>query len=150
MKDIEILNILKERLGNKTHIDDAVIELVESFDFNSLVDVSNFSKNQYKRIKLICTNNVAMYCIYWATDSYSPPHNHPTGGCILKIMRGKLAETNYRVISDKIELQSKQMLVKDSIGIKYSDDLHSIKAIEDTVSIHLYFPGDYKPTYFNT
>ena len=149
MKSSEVINVLKDHLKNKTQIDSTIIEFMNTFDFSSLIDASHFCDNQYKRIKLICTDSVAVYCIYWAMNSYSPPHDHPDGGCILKVMRGKLVETNYKIISDKIELQSEQTLVKDSVGIKYSDDLHSIKALDDTVSVHIYFPGDYKPTYFN-
>lgn len=149
MKDSKVINILKNQFQNKTQIDSAVIEFMESFDFYPLIDTSNFIKNEYTRVKLMCTNDIAVYCIYWANNSYSPPHDHPHGGCILKIIRGKLNETNYKIISNKIELQSKQTLVTDSVGIKYDDDLHSIKAMDNTISIHVYFPGDYTPTYFN-
>lgn len=145
----EALKVLEMSLKNKTQIDNDVMDLMKEHNFNSLVDASNFKCKQFERVKLLSDDNVAVYCIYWAKGSYSPPHDHPEGGCILKIIYGKLNETNYSMDKDKITLKNNTILTKGTVGTKYSNELHSIEAIDDTVSLHIYFPGDYKPKYFS-
>ena len=142
---------IKQIISNKKSIDLSVIQFIKDTDFNGLIDTSKFIEKKYTRDKLIDMSNVAVYLIYWAKDSYSPPHNHPEGGCILKVLYGALSETSYDIVENKniaVHADDSKLLIKDSIGTKYGNELHSIRAIYDTVSIHIYFPGDYAPTFF--
>jgi hypothetical protein len=140
---------IEQIISNKKFIDDSILRFMKDTDFCGLVDSSKFVQKKYTRDKLIDMPNAVVYIIYWAKDAYSPPHNHPEGGCILKILNGKLQETSYDLVDNKaVYTGNSKLLVKNSIGIKHGNELHSIKALEDTSSIHIYFPGDYVPTFF--
>lgn len=144
----DIIRNIGNLISGKDKVDQSVVEFIRDTNFSELIDNNKFIEKKYTRDKLIYMKNAVIYLIYWAKDSYSPPHNHPEGGCILKLLSGTLCETMYNLVDNKaVQTNDKQILTKDSIGIKYGNELHSIMALENTVSIHMYFPGDYAPTF---
>jgi predicted metal-dependent enzyme (double-stranded beta helix superfamily) len=145
----KIIQYIEQSILNKNSIDVSVSQFIRDTDFHELIDTSKFIEQKYTRDKLLDMPNAVVYLIYWAKGSYSPPHNHPKGGCILKVLNGALCETSYDLVENMaVCTDDSKLLVKDSIGTKYGNELHSIKAIDDTVSIHIYFPGNYTPTFF--
>lgn len=140
---------IKELVQGKSRIDRDVIKFMKEADLDDLLNRSHFEKNKYVRIPLFKLDNVAVYMICWGKGSRSPPHNHPKGGCILRFLSGKVHETSFMVADDdQIKETKDTMLERGAVGIKFGDQLHSMDTIEDAVSIHLYFPGDYCPKYY--
>ena len=144
----ELLSILSDTLCGKDKIDDEIRKMMSTTDFSPLVNCKKFKKGTYVKDKLIEECGYSLYCVYWASDSYSSPHNHPLGGCILKIIKGSIKETEFKLVGKKAVYQNDHVLTNGDIGVKYGNELHSMKPIDNTVSVHIYFPGDYCPTFF--
>lgn len=140
---------IKYVLCGKTKIDDEVKSFIKNFNFKPLINKCNFCKGKYTKDLIYQCSDFSLYLIYWPVNSYSPPHNHPDGGCILKILEGEIVEKNYKLEEDnKAFYLNERTLTKDMVGIKYGNQLHSMTPEVDTVSAHIYFPGDYAPDYF--
>ena len=145
----DIIKDIERAINGKNNVDASVIKFIKDTNFCELIDNNKFVEKKYTRDKLVDTKNAVVYIIYWAKDAYSPPHNHPDGGCILKLLNGKLCETIYDLINNRaVRKNDGVLLTTDYISIKYGNELHSVMAIDNTVSIHMYFPGDYTPTFF--
>lgn len=106
----------------------------------------NYNENKYCKILINKNKDFDMYLIVWLTNAKSPIHDHPTGGCVVKILSGNLIENLYHNVNDQAVFVSETQLKENQIAIKHGKEyLHqiinpSIKAI----SLHVYFPPDYK------
>lgn len=114
-----------------------------------------FSDTKYNRIKIspsISENKIfEIVIICWKKNQQSQIHDHPENGCLLKLLSGKIEETKY--INHKNSLISTNTSIFHLNNTSYlcgKMGLHSIKALEDSVSIHIYSPINYIPTYYET
>lgn len=144
-----IINQIKKALDGKSTIDNDVNKFIREFDFTQLINNTKFVQKKYVKDHLIKEDNYSMYAIYWGDSSYCYPHNHPDGGCILRIVSGKVLEKNYELVDGEAKFTNERYLIKDNVCIKYGNQLHSMTPQENTFGIHVYFPGDYKPKYFD-
>jgi predicted metal-dependent enzyme (double-stranded beta helix superfamily) len=90
--------------------------------------------------------------IKWEKGCESKIHDHPTMGCILYVINdGEIMEHNYFKNYDGKLLRNKTKILKyGKIGYKIGKKtLHKIKANSYTETLHIYIPGNYKPTYYN-
>lgn len=103
-----------------------------------------FDDNHYKRIPLLQTSEYEVILICWKAGQKTPIHDHPEIGCTMKVCQGRLLETDFCPTS--LTAIKQTHLVTGSIGFKQgSNPLHSILALDDSVSLHLYQPPRYVP-----
>jgi cysteine dioxygenase len=99
--------------------------------------------------ELVCRNcDIDMYVISWKPRASSCIHDHPTNGCIVKILKGELQEDLYKKIdeSDDVYFVSSKRMHENDIGYMESNKtLHKIKNPCDNVcvSLHIYSKSSY-------
>ena len=100
--------------------------------------------------ELVCrTDNFDIFIISWKRGQCTKIHDHPTQGCLMKMLEGRLNENLYQHKDDKITYVTSNLL--DTNGIAYREDkviLHEILALTDAVSMHIYSPSGYQPIYY--
>lgn len=101
----------------------------------------SFSEKKYTKIPIYKNMNLdyEVVCICWHKDSEAKQHKHPIRGCLLRVVEGSLMETRYNrdrgiYIKKKLTKDDNTQYMHDSLGT------HSIKPLENTVSIHVYSP----------
>lgn len=99
--------------------------------------------NTYNKTVIFRDNKFEIILISWDKNSKTKIHNHPSNGCIMKILEGELLEEIY------------DTKTKEKIGVnKYvegntsyiHDDLYYHKIIngnENTYSLHIYSPPNF-------
>lgn len=114
------------------------IEELYQFIDNIKMDVS-LPNDTYTLIKdrIYCDDIYEVFIIYWKEGYTSPIHSHSENGCILYLLEGNLEETVYHnsaIINEKSIVSFEKSFIKNNIGV------HKIKAITDSISIHIYSP----------
>tara|TARA_B110001469_G_scaffold73793_1_gene69994 strand:+ start:4874 stop:5272 length:399 start_codon:yes stop_codon:yes gene_type:complete len=97
----------------------------------------SFDKQDYKKNLVYRDNNFEMFVVCWLPNQETKIHNHPEGGCLLKILEGNMIEELY---DKNFVLQEKNNLVMSDV--RYIDDsigIHKMKNNkENTISLHIY------------
>jgi len=109
-----------------------------------------FTENKYNRIKLFSNKNFEVYLICWLENQESRIHNHPEQGCVLKLLEGSLEEQLFFKEDENLRKYREKNILLNTVS--YTHDIfgfHKIKANENSVSIHVYSPPDFAPTFFN-
>lgn len=116
--------------------------------FQSLV---RFSPNRYQRIRLcdcVETNRLA-YLICWAPNQESGIHDHPEGGCLVKVLSGTLEE----ITLSKDRCQQGKMLHPNEYSYQCGQTgLHNIvnHGPQPAVTLHIYAPTEYTPKFYKS
>lgn len=119
-------------------------EILNQIDY---VPHIQFDSQRYNRIPLLLTEDYEVILICWKAGQQTPIHDHPAIGCTLKVLEGCLLETD--ICPETLQTLSEKELKAGSIGFKQgSKPLHTIRAIQDSISLHLYEPPHYKPTIY--
>ena len=141
-----------------------LFQKINNTNYNTLLDIAmilnNYkgsdwkeyitkSSNYYK--KLIYSNTqIEIFVITWMPGASTRIHDHPTKGCLVKILEGELIEDEFN--NDNIVIfKNRNILKKDDIGFKINDNiLHKINNFTDklTVSLHIYSMPNFKITYY--
>lgn len=90
--------------------------------------------NYYKKNTIYQNKYFEIVVISWAKNTITPIHSHPENGCILKVLEGKLIENFY---DNEIIITQ---LNKDNISCRNGGEIHTITALEDSYSLHIYSP----------
>lgn len=114
------------------------IEELYQFIDNIKIDIS-LPNDTYTLVKdrIYCDDIYEVFIIYWKEGYTSPIHSHSENGCILYLLQGNLEETVYNnstIINKKSIVSFEKSFIKNNIGV------HKIKAIADSISIHIYSP----------
>lgn len=109
------------------------------FNYNSN-DWIKYKKNtNYYTKKIIFQNeHFEVVLISWHKNISTKIHSHPKYGCLLKVLNGQLIETVY----NKNEIIT-NILNKNDIGYRSGGELHTIKATENSHSLHIYSPPNF-------
>lgn len=97
-------------------------------------------KNEIAEIVLLC----------WKPGQGCLPHDHPDGGCLLTVVKGKLRENTYHYDGTK-QFVKKSIVYKGMTGYKEGKEvLHSVMNHTNlrAVSLHVYAPPDYRPEFY--
>jgi len=92
----------------------------------------------YNRNKVYGNNDFELFVITWVPGQESPVHDHPKGGCWLRLLTGELNETVFdmrdNTIQNKIILSNGPSFMHNDIGF------HKIinKSDKLSTSLHLY------------
>jgi len=137
----------------------SIKNLLQSYNSEALLDQCNkyIEKNNSKKEKImvhkvfyekiyLCENeNYSIILIRWNHNSVSKIHDHPNKGCVFKLLTGKLIENCF---NNNIDFLNNSILKKDDINYRIGKKiLHQIIALEESVSLHVYIPGNYIPNY---
>lgn len=149
---------LAELCNNLTHNIEATTELLLNYNSNDWEAIikdlkkSDSNCNNYHKVLIYKSNLVDVYLIVWFDGALTPIHDHPDGGCVVKILKGKLIEEVYQNIGNNQATMIKSNVIKH-LDINYKSGnkiLHRIKADEYSVSLHVYFPPNYTQTIYTS
>ncbi|AGF85126.1 I cysteine dioxygenase [Moumouvirus goulette] len=119
-------------------------DILKEYEGNDWLSYVKFN-NKYNKILIKRTNDFEIYLMTWNEDQKSDIHDHPSKGCLMKVLSGELYEQEYINISEKIEPIAFNILKKNEIVYKTGNEkLHQIFSPQKSVSIHLYSPPYYK------
>lgn len=106
--------------------------------------IEKYEDERYARIIIHQSPEFDILLVCWKPGQYSPPHEHPVCGCLMKVIEGRLREdvlVNGEVVSSRKYLPGEVRFICNEIG------QHAVYNISDgnTISLHIYAPGEYVP-----
>jgi cysteine dioxygenase len=109
----------------------------------------NINHDKYSREIVLRNENYEIIIITWDKKQASHVHNHPSNGCLMKILHGTLLEEQYCTQT----CCKTNELVYDKNNISYIDNLTCYHRIVNNtenhaVSLHIYSPPNYIPAIF--
>ena len=147
--DIYFLDEIFDKMKDELDINN-IITLLEKYkgdDWKQYTLSNNIEwiNEIYHKILIKKLTNYEVYLIYWNKNIVSPIHDHPSKGCVFKVLEGELIEDLYYNNDNNITFNSRNILYKNNISYNNSNIiLHKIINQEhDSISIHIYFPPDF-------
>jgi len=135
--------IIKSLVTNKKLLENK--NILSSYNSNDWKQYISFDKQDYKKNLVYRDNNFEIFVVCWLPNQETKIHNHPEGGCLLKILEGNMMEELY---DKNFVLQEKNNLVMSDV--RYIDDsigIHKMKNNEEnTISLHIYSPPNFIPS----
>jgi chaperonin cofactor prefoldin len=104
----------------------------------------NFIKEKYNKIKLdaYSNDNFELVLICWDKNSETKIHDHPSKGCILYLLSGKLEE---KIFNKSLKNTEKTIIEENDVSYMHNTKgYHKIRCIEKAISLHIYSPVNYK------
>ena len=152
---------ITQKLQNGSKLRDLKF-LIQQYDGSDLLKFVQFSNSGYTRNVVFQNDLIDVVVISWNEHQCCKIHDHPDNGCLMKIMDGKLIENVYtRSIQnneinngsfDDLKLCNTNILLKNDISfIQGKNGLHRITNEQNakTISLHIYSPPKYTPSYYN-
>jgi hypothetical protein len=122
--------------------------LFDTLTLETCEPLATFSEERYLKHLLAKTEEWELFLICWKQGQCTTIHDHPEGGCKMRVLRGALIESEYSFPT--IAFLSSRVIGTGCTGFKKGQDiLHSIEALEDTISLHLYYPPGHVTTSYN-
>lgn len=105
--------------------------------------IQRLLKNRETRHVLVENNKLTVVLIYWKPGKISNIHGHPKGGCVFKVLHGKLEELRYATDESQTLLSSNGYRAG---SMTYIDDRLGYHAVGNpfgrpAISLHAYTPG---------
>lgn len=89
---------------------------------------------------------IDIYRFNWIKNISTPIHDHAKFGCLMFLFKGRLIEKTYdkngNIIKNSIYHAPNISYINNKIGF------HSITSLEESKSIHFYFPKGHKTKYY--
>lgn len=107
-----------------------------------------FCCEKYARNAVYKDDNVEILLLCWDVGQYTPVHDHPDKGCLVKVIKGSLIEEEYIVCDGNYVLKE---LHRIEVGdISYQEGKHGIHRIKNNCktkacTLHIYAPPNYIP-----
>lgn len=147
----KLIERVTDELGKGTKLKDLEL-ILASYTGDDWKEYCKFCNQNYKRNIVSRTGLLDVMVICWNNKQESGIHDHPEGGCLLRVMQGTLTEEVY-LLEDEQPKKTKVNHVKvDDISYKIgASGLHNIINPEDSksVTLHLYSPGSYTPNFYD-
>jgi cysteine dioxygenase len=119
--------------------------LLKEYNGKDWYNYVKYNNKKYNKNIAFKNDLCEIVIISWDYNQISPIHDHPSKGCLLKILKGMLIEENYinnngNIIKDDIKIMTEQ-----DIGYKIGNKtLHKIKNGNiRSVSLHIYSPSNH-------
>lgn len=147
----KLTSIYKELNDNNLEIiKSRVKDTLKSYDGNDWLTYVNKCDSTYNRELIHSSPEYDLVIITWCKNQGCAIHNHPENGCTVKILQNSITEELYE--TETLKLQKSSTYTTDDI--MYIDDTlgyHRMcnKCDKPCVSLHIYAPGKYKPTFFS-
>ena len=129
--------------------DDTLCKIKEILSDIKLIDYSDyikFSDVSYKKNYVLTNINFDIVIICWKKGQSTRIHDHPDNCCLVKLLEGHLIEEEYN--SDLVLINTNHLEPNQYANKKGKEILHKIIPDVDSISIHIYVPGMYKPNYY--
>ena len=78
-----------------------MIPVVESYNGNDWKDYKKFCEKGYQRNRIYIDDHIEVLILCWNSKQTSGVHDHPTNGCILKVLQGSLTEEIWTMTAEK-------------------------------------------------
>lgn len=129
---------------------DSLLEELKDYNFiNETIHNNNNNNNAnniYKRKIIHHSDLFDLIFIEWNKHSFTKIHDHPSKGCIVKILDGVLYEESF---DNNLYFLQMNDLKKNDIGYKISNKvLHRIICKQNAKSLHVYIPGGFNATIY--
>jgi cysteine dioxygenase len=128
--------------------------ILKNYSGSDWKQYTKFCENGYTRNLVFRNKRFEILVLCWNKNQKSGIHNHPNGGCLVKLLKGfQLIEHSYKLEKDnKIKwLNSHNIRVGDISYQQGSSGLHNIvnpSKKHCAVTLHVYCPPNYKPDFF--
>lgn len=122
-------------------------DLINSYNGTDWAKYINFNDAKYWKETVHINDNIELVVISWKKGQCSKIHDHPSKGCLLKILSGELTEEIYDSNKNKLITN---ILKTNNIGYQVGNKkLHNIISnTRDTISLHIYSPPNHKTKYY--
>lgn len=107
-----------------------------------------FCCEKYTRTPIYRDEHVEILLLCWEVGQYTPIHDHPENGCLVKVIKGSLLEEEYIVCDSNYVLKE---LHRMNVGdISYQEGNYGIHRIRNdggikACTLHIYAPPNYVP-----
>jgi len=118
-----------------------VLKIMKSIDD---LEIEKFISNPETNHVLVQNELLKIVLIHWKPGKYSSIHGHPAGGCVFKVLQGKIEEKRYTPSDISPRLLTVSTFQEDSMA--YIDDHMAYHAVGNpfatsAISLHVYTPG---------
>ena len=123
--------------------------ILEKYIGNDWISHTEVSNDSYYKTNVFTNEFIDIFIINWNSNQKSFIHDHPSAGCLMKVLTGSLIENLYQ--NDRLQLIQTNHLNMGNISYREgSVILHNIENRTSTpaVSIHIYSPPNYKINYY--
>ncbi len=122
------------------------LQALREFSLTDTDEIERFINNPETNHVLVQNDKLKMVFIRWEPGSSCKIHGHAAGGCVFKVLQGKVLEKRFSA-DEKQQLLSENTYYQDSIA--YIDDIVGLHSVENpnnapAITLHLYTPGNYK------
>jgi predicted metal-dependent enzyme (double-stranded beta helix superfamily) len=144
----QIQDVLKE--DDSLASCEQILKSYQNDDWKSYVKFGD----KYAKIHLkdCSTDLFDVFIICWNNKQFSTPHDHPDNGCLLKILQGELHEKIFRKDTvGNFKYLYTNIYKEDQIGHRIGRNIiHDIvNTDQQSVSLHIYSPPEYKTNYYS-
>ena len=136
---------LQREFENGTKLED-MKDIIKMYSGSDWELYERFSEISYTRNIAFRNDAFEIMIICWNGNQKTPIHDHPSNGCIVKLLKGSLIEESYKIIDGKPVLSKINELSKDSLSYqKGKDGIHRIVNPTDkhSITLHVYSPPNY-------
>ena len=121
--------------NNKTLVKNLNI-ILNNYNGSDWINYIKYNDDKYNKIYVYDEIEYEMVLICWKKGQKSNIHCHPEKGCLMKILQGQLVEIRY----DNDFVKENILSANCMSYIEGKNGLHSVDAIDNTVSLHIYSP----------
>lgn len=132
-----------KHLKNMSHI-------VTTYIGNDYSQFVKFDQNKYNRSIVYKDQHIEMVVISWNPNQRTPLHDHPSNGCLLKVLDGNLIENIYEfnLVDKKCDYITSKFLSAGNLSYKeHNKILHNIvNKNNQSITLHIYSPPNFTHT----
>lgn len=138
---MSLIDPLKKKLRNDGSLINCIY-ILKNYSGSDWEDYVKVDVKRYNRELVYRDDDLEILVLTWDSQQTSGIHDHPSNGCVVKILSGELNEEVYTTRGK----QCCRKLKKDSVNYQEGiDGIHNIINVTDniSVSLHIYSPPNY-------
>ena len=146
----ELGDLITENLNNNVPLKNQSNIILEYYG-EDWQKSKSFCKEHYKRNLVYRNDLIKILIICWDANQKSKIHDHPNGGCLVRLLEGELYEKVYKKNGNNFEVQEKNKLSFDKCSYQEgSNGLHKVvnKSNKGSITLHVYSPPSYTPKFY--
>lgn len=141
-----IIDMYKQSTASKNKIK----TLLQNYNGEDWKEYVKVNEKSYNRHLYYSSKEFDMIIITWAEGNQCKIHNHPENGCSVKVLKGDVVEEQFDTKNFK-KISENHHYINDILYIDDSLAYHRMcnKNKEPCITLHIYSPGFYVPTFFD-
>lgn len=110
-----------------------------------------FSISHYTRFTYKLNDILEFVLICWEPGQFVPLHDHPKGGCLIRLLQGEMKQTVYELDVNPRLIGSNILTVNDIAYMEGNAKGHEMQNVSGkrAVSLHIYSPSNYRPNFYS-